>query len=693
MQSTNSRKGRTSITHLLNFTLPPRPQNHQQSFIGQHTRRNRTWGLGSGYHAVDKARFVMLWYPGLFRLLTMFKRYIHANYRFIVDPKGGYRAQAMDADVHLDWTTVLQILVSGQSQSANCPICLSTPVAPRMAKCGHIFCLPCLIRYMHSTDDSNPVPEKKARWKKCPICWDSVYTSETRPVRWFQGQEGEAPREGGDVVLRLITRQQGSTLALPRDGAESLERVEDIPWYFAAEVMDYARVMKGSEDYMMNQYDNEIQELQVQEKEDELIFGEETQWTKKAVAAILEAKERVKGVGNPPSPPQQPTEKKTKRPPIKFHENNDTVPDLYAIQHAAKSGESSSGGVTISQTRMSQSSLGEPKHTPKTQSSENLPPDLKPSFANQPLSQLPNIEHASLDHSRGKPIVPNYYPPNDAPFYFYEALLHYYLSPLDIRILKAAFGDFASFPSTILPRVERVSTGHIVDDDLRRRAKYLAHLPHGCEVGFLECNWTDVVAPEVLQEFSSDIERRITKNREKEVREEKERARAEREEDDKRWAIARRKRPDPNREIISETEFLPLPRVEESSDAPHSTGLGYDSSSPPWSSSKGRSGSAFASLASPCTSPSTLRTVWGTAAIAPSSPTLPTAPQEHEPSDNDGWLQDWERDLLQEDDLIAEVNASSMAEGSSKAGVMGGGNRKKKGKKITLMTTNARRGA
>ena len=619
-------------------------------------------------------------------------RYIHANYRFIVDPKGDYRAQAMDADVHLDWTTVLQILVSAQSQSANCPICLSTPVAPRMAKCGHIFCLPCLIRYMHSTDDSNPFPEKKARWKKCPICWDSVYISETRPVRWFQGQEGEVPREGGDVVLRLITRQPGSTLALPRDGAESLERVEDIPWYFAAEVMDYARVMKGSEDYMATQFDGEIEELRVQEKEDELMFGDETQWTKKAVSAIREAKERVKGIGNPPSPPQQPIEKKSKRPPIKFHEDKD-IPDFYLIQHAGNSGQSSSAGSITPSSQASESSLVGLKLGSSTRSSENSTQGLHLTSGNPSSPHRPNIEHTHVDYPRAAQSTTGHQPPNDTPFFFYEALLHYYLSPLDIRILKAAFGDFASFPSTILPRVERVSTGHIVDDELRRRAKYLAHLPHGCEVGFLECNWTDVVVPEVLQEFSADIERRRDKNREKEVREEKARVRAEREEDDKRWAMARRRRPDVNRDIISEAEFQPLPRVEEQLDGSHSTSLGYESSSPPWPSSRGQSGSAFASLASPSTSPSAPRTVWGTAAVVPTSPPLPAVSQAHELSENDGWLQDWERDLLQEADLVGQVTALSMTKDSSKAGAMGASSKKKKGKKITLMTTNARRGA
>ena len=278
----------------------------------------------------------------------------------------------------------------------------------------------------------------------------------------------------------------------------------------------------------------------------------------------------------------------------------------------------------------------------------------------------------------------------ESSFYFYEALLHYYLSPLDIRILKAAFGDFSSFPTTILPRVERVSTGHIVDDELRKRAKYLAHLPHGCEVGFLECDWTDVVVPEVLEGFATELERRRKKNREKEVREEKERAKAEKDEDEKRWG--RRRKPSAQNDVVSDADFQPLAPVVENSEASSWEGVGVASASPPWSSTRQQHGSSFASLASPSTSPAAARTVWGTAAIVPVSPTLQPIPTEIDTSENDGWLQNWERDLLQDGELVAQVEAHSISGSSSKAAVASN-NKKKKNKKITLMTTNARRGA
>ena len=606
-------------------------------------------------------------------------RYIHANYRFIVDPRGDYHTQAVDADVHLEWNLVLQILASAQSQEASCPICLSTPVAPRMAKCGHIFCLPCLIRYMHSADDITPLPEKKARWKKCPICWDSIFQSETRPVRWFVGQEGETPREGSDVVLRLMKRQAGNTLALPRDGAEALSITEDIPWYFAAEVTDYARVMKGSEDYMMVHFDREISELQLQEKEDEIMFGEETLWTRKAVGVISEAKEKIKGIGNPPSISKKPEERKPKRPPIVFNDTDHEAPEFYLVQHVAKSGQSLGLGFDSLQS----------SHIESVESDVGF----SATQAHRP-AQNSHLDIQPIRRHKAVAADPPHHP--DAPFFFYQALLHYYLSPLDIRILKTAFGDFSAFPSTILPRVERVSTGHIVDDDLRRRAKYLAHLPYGCEVGFLECNWVDVVAPEVLTDFAGEIERRRKKNMEKEMREEKERVRAEKSEDDKRWAAARRKRPSISEDHFTSTTSIGLAPIGGIALASSSVDLSAPSTSPPWLTTQNRNGSAFASLASPSTSPLAPRTVWGTTVIGPSSPTLAPTTQEHDLAETDGWLQGWEKDLLQEDDLASRIEVTSIHGQGEDGGVSvlsGGHGKKKKNKKITLMTTTARRGA
>ncbi|TLD26066.1 Acetyl-CoA acetyltransferase [Venturia nashicola] len=641
MRSSTGRKGQTNITHLMNFSLPPRPSQHGNQYYGQSRGYRKTFGLGSGYHAIDKAR------------------YVHANYRFVVDPRGDYHEHSADADVYLDWNNVMQILVSSQSQVPSCPICLGEPVAPRMAKCGHIFCLPCLIRFMQAEEDTKRLPEKKARHKKCPICEDTIYISDTKPVRMYAGQEGPPPREGGDVVLRLVKRSSGSTLALPRDGAVSSAN-EDVPWYNAAEVMDYARVIKGSEDYMTKQYESDVQLVQEQERIDALMFPEDTaEWTRKAVRMLEESKEKVKGIGGP-APIAHQAKPVPERAPIEFSAL-DNVPAMYAIQHALRAGQSIPNSAQPAEVRPSGSETSESETPSGSSPTKRTEPNTAKSLRDRRPSHTG--QHAPAE------------------YFFYQALLHYYLSPLDIRILREAFGSFASFPSTILPRVERVSTA-VVDEDLRKRAKYLGHLPYGCEVNFLECDWADTVAPEVLEKFLPEIERRRRRNEEKETREEKARLYAEKEEE-KRYAHLRRKRPE------AESPEWAIDAYNASATAENVEATDGISTSPPWPT---RQGSSFASLASISTSPSQSRTVWGTATVNSTSPQLTaTAPSD---ANDDGWLQGWEKDLLQEDDaMVARAQELSLAESSKAAASAPGGGKKKKAKKITLMSTTARRGA
>jgi hypothetical protein len=557
----NSRRGQTSITHLLNYSTPRPYQDH--SSYARSYRRNPTWGPGSGYHASDKAR------------------YVHANYRFVVSPEASYTAHAADADLHLDWNNVMQVIASSQSQVASCPICLSDPVASRMAKCGHIFCLSCLIRFMNSSsNDDESKSNRGPRWKKCPICEDSVYLHETRPVRFYAGQESPLPRVGDDVILRLMARNAGSTLALPKEGGlEVLNAENDVPWHSAANVMDYARIMKGTVEYMKEQFGEEIAALEKQEKEDETLFGQDGEWTQKAIRSIQAAQERL---------------------------------------------TSSTGA-----------------------------------------SSTPSSHQTKLSSS-------------DADFYFYSSPPHLYLSPLDIRILKTKYGSFSSFPSTLLPRVEHISTGNVVDDAMRKRAKYLGHLPRGCVVSFLECDWTDIIPPETLKSFEGEIERRRKRNRDKAVQEDRERAQAERLEAlEMRHVTGSRRLPEPLDDerppAMDLSEFQPLGSL------PGTT--------PP----EPRTG--FDTLASMSTSPSTQRTVWGTRVVA-ASPDLPAS--RIDTAVDDGWLKDEE--FLGTSELAMQMEALNAFESASSATATptptgtGGGGKKKKKQKITLMSTGGRRG-
>lgn len=90
-------------------------------------------------------------------------------------------------------------------------------------------------------------------------------------------------------------------------------------------------------------------------------------------------------------------------------------------------------------------------------------------------------------------------------FYFYQLGdgQHYYLHPLDIKVLKYEFGDYSQFPTHLkLPIVSlKEST---VTADLRKRCKYLSHLPLNCDVVFCEADLTDVVSSTTLSMFNSN---------------------------------------------------------------------------------------------------------------------------------------------------------------------------------------------
>jgi hypothetical protein len=444
-----------------------------------------------------------------------------------------------------------------------------------------------------STSSEDGVEKKTARWRKCPICEDAVFMSEVRPVRFYAGQESPLPRPGDDVVLRLMARHGNSTLALPRDGGgDVLNSGEDVPWHFAANVLDYARIVKGTGEYMEEQFDREIEDLIKQEKEDELLFHEDGEWTQRAVKAITSAKEMMHGLG---------------------------------------AAEVSASSQASAQSR-------------------------------QMLQD----------------------------FYFYSAPPHLYLSPLDIRILKTKYGSFSAFPSTLLPRVEHISTGHSVDEMVRRRAKYLGHVPQGCLISFLECDWTDIVPAEILDMFADEIERRRKRNHDKAAQEERERQQAERIE----AAAIRGGRRIPGNNAADDTpRFGTSPSDHHALDINDFQPLGAESSTTPPNPRPG-----FAQLAEVSTSPSAQRTVWGTPAVAVSPDLVASHP--HLPVD-DGWLKDDEfLETLGAAELAVQMEAlgvepSGAASATSTnvaASVSAPGGKKKKKQKITLMSTGGRRG-
>lgn len=58
------------------------------------------------------------------------------------------------------------------TQSVKCPICMDIPTTSKMTRCGHIYCWPCILRYL----DIN----KELDTTGCPICHSRILKKELK---------------------------------------------------------------------------------------------------------------------------------------------------------------------------------------------------------------------------------------------------------------------------------------------------------------------------------------------------------------------------------------------------------------------------------------------------------------------------------------------------------------------------------
>lgn len=87
-------------------------------------------------------------------------QYILSSFRFIT--QSSFRP---GRDELLEWN-LIDAVIHPSTSAHSCTICLNSPLlSPRFLRCGHIFCLPCLIRYKESNGKV---------WNPCPICFEVV---------------------------------------------------------------------------------------------------------------------------------------------------------------------------------------------------------------------------------------------------------------------------------------------------------------------------------------------------------------------------------------------------------------------------------------------------------------------------------------------------------------------------------------
>ncbi|TDL28031.1 hypothetical protein BD410DRAFT_739414 [Rickenella mellea] len=518
-----------SLNHLLNFTLPPRQTTTPMSIP---RRSKKTVTHSSAWNN---------------------EKFVNAQYRFVMKPTGDYTVHFADPDIYFQWQDILQVIIPRGSVHATaddpdiistpaeahttCPICLSPPSAPRMTKCGHVFCFPCILHYLEISDRS-----------KCPMCFVSVDAKQLKSVKWFDEHASpfdgvrnsstalqfpasgivpgaKTPPAGSILHMRLMQRPQITTLALPRSQTWPSDVIppHQAPFYFLPDVLRFAKFMLATPDQLISDLSNDLEELDIEKRT--LLNGNDIL----GITFIEAAESKVRG-------------QLAKAVAMESDFVNE------AIGKAKKE---------LRDTGLRHDRDEQRRRQVETASPPNEVADIPDAllatqsigFSSKaiPLKPQPTLIRTPRPRRNLNPP-----PPSTSTYYYYQAAsgAPIFLHPLDIRILLAHFSEYASFPSTIAIRVEAASEGS-VDDDLRKRCKYLAHMPEAADVVFVEADLTGVVGTEGLRNFEGALKMRRTRRREKGRKDDRARARADLRARDREFEVTS--------DVPADTGWIPSP--------------------------------------------------------------------------------------------------------------------------------------
>jgi hypothetical protein len=220
-----------------------------------------------------------------------------------------------------------------------------------------------------------------------------------------------------------------------------------------------------------------------------------------------------------------------------------------------------------------------PEQPPATPAVEPLPPHEIPTefLASRATPSIapPNRGQNSVNprpetKARDRPNAPrqrrnvNPPPPDASSYFYYQAAsgLPIFLHPLDIKILLTHFKSYSLFPNEITLRVQASSEG-TVNADLRKRCKYLSHLPESADVIFVEADLEGVVSEERLKEFEKSLGIREGKRKEKARRDDRAKLKAEEREKEQEMESLRRFMPS-GRDYVSQVSIpIEPPRGED----------------------------------------------------------------------------------------------------------------------------------
>ncbi|KAK9522395.1 hypothetical protein VZT92_018863 [Zoarces viviparus] len=467
-----------SLNHLLNFTFEPRGGNGGIG-DGGHSGWGRRNKWGHKHKPFNKELF------------------LQANCQFVVTDDQDYKAHFTDPDTLVNWDCVEQVRIYSH-EVPSCPICLYPPLSARITRCGHIFCWPCMLHYLSLGDKS---------WSKCPICYEEVHTADLKSVVAMETRQYVA----GDVItMRLMQREKGALVAMP---SSQWEKVEEPVRFGDTCLSPYSKLLLTSATQVLSLVAEEKDVLQAQLSQEGdaqccfiqsalcLLQEREEMLLKQQKANVRDSFDLSSLILEETSPVEEVVTTISSTKPVLQYSSafDDEVAEVPDVPEEATAELPGFPGSIL------ESVLEEPPESMMDAAPEPQPEEESP--ASKAESGRPS---ASVVHG------PYYY------FYQADDCQQMFLHPVNVRCLLHEYGSLEASPDSITATVVEI-VGHTVTEDIRRRHRYLAHLPLTCEFSICELVLQPpILSKETLDTFADDLEKR-KHLRQKKARDEKRR--------------------------------------------------------------------------------------------------------------------------------------------------------------------------
>ncbi|XP_043522642.1 RING finger protein 10 isoform X1 [Frieseomelitta varia] len=433
------------------------------------------------------------WLPPVQRHKYNKEQFLQASCQFVVSANGNYTVCLSDPDVLVDWNLIEQIKLYS-FESLSCPICLYPPTAGKMTRCGHVYCWHCILHYLSLSDKS---------WRTCPICYEFIQKSDLKSVNEIT----QSTLNLGDIItLRLMRREKESLLAVPVGSSiQNPTNFFSVSETLSKEV--YSKLLIASTEDVMNIIEHERTQLKLELSKTP---NSSEQYIEQALDELSKRETELL--------------QRTKLTEVK----SEVVPQCESTTLDYK--------LQIEKNNIKKSQLG-------SQNQQEINTSTKKYVKN--VDEEIKSTESSFSNAQSTSGTSKF-------FYFYQAEdgQHLYLHAMNVKMLEMQYGNLENCPHIIKGKLLEKEEGSLTED-LRRRFRYLGHLPLTCQFEIAEIELKPpLVSKEILSSFRDQLTLRHKHRRQREY-EERQREREITEKENKRMG----KYPTPVVHIDSQQDF------------------------------------------------------------------------------------------------------------------------------------------